>query len=91
MISKKKTKLPFPRNRDWKTVKMETEKINGLLTYISTNNLTELNELIYAGEKFVCEKIGVRLKNTHRNLNSWSEIRLETQIRKGGVSSWCNG
>ena len=33
---------------------------------MSTNNITELNELIYAGAKLVCEKIGVLRKNMNR-------------------------
>ena len=56
IMSEKKTRLPSIRNQDWKTIKTETEKINELLTYISTNNLTELNELFYSGTKLVCEK-----------------------------------
>ena len=44
-------------NQDWKTVKVETEN-KQILTHISTNNATELNELIYAGAKLVYEKIG---------------------------------
>ena len=55
----KKTTLPSQRNLNWKAIKLETEKIYELLTYISTNNITELNELIYAGEKLVREKIDV--------------------------------
>ena len=45
------------------------------------NNTKELNELIYAGAKFVCTKIGASLKITNRNSNAGWEIRLETQIR----------
>ena len=37
-------------------VKIQNEKISELLTYIITNNITELNKLIYAGVKLVCEK-----------------------------------
>ena len=33
--------------------------MNQVLTYISTNNITELDELIYAGAKLVCEKYGI--------------------------------
>ena len=40
--------------------------MNQVLTYISTNNITELNELIYAGAKLVCEKIGIPPKNTKK-------------------------
>ena len=36
-------------------------KIDQVLTYISTKNITELNDIIYAGAKLVCEKIEVPL------------------------------
>ena len=57
----------------------ETEKTNQVLTYISTNNITELNELIYAGVKLVCEKIGIPSKNKKKKSKPGWEIRLETQ------------
>ena len=46
-------KITFPslRNIEWRTVTRETNKINQELHYISTNNINELNEVIYAGEK----------------------------------------
>ena len=47
----KKITLPSIININWKTLKAETEKIYLLLTHISTKNITELNELIYAGAK----------------------------------------
>ena len=61
---------------------MKTEKINQVLTYISTNNITELNEIIYAGAKLVCEKIGVPSKSTKKKSKPGWEIRLDTQIKK---------
>ena len=44
-----KTTLPSLRNLEWRTVKTKTEKINQVLNYILTNNITEWNELIYVG------------------------------------------
>ena len=77
--SEKKTILPSLRNQDWKTVKAEMEKINKLLTVISTNDITELNELILVRVKLVCEKISVSLKkNTNRNSKPKGEIWLES-------------
>ena len=63
-MPEKKTTLPSLRNQDWWTVKSETEKVNDLLNNIPTNNITGLNNLIYAGAKLICEKIGVPLKTT---------------------------
>ena len=58
-MNSEKTTLPSLRNIELRTVKTETNKINRVLPYISTNNITELNERIYAGEKLVCENIGI--------------------------------
>ena len=49
IISEKKT--IFPSLRREKTIKTESEKINELVTLIPTNNITELNKLIYTGTK----------------------------------------
>ena len=78
-MSEKKTTLPSLRNHDWKILKSETKKINTLLTHISTYNILQLNELIYA--KLVCDKINVPRKNINRNSKHGWEIRLEIRIR----------
>ena len=54
IMNGEKTTLPSLRNIEWRTL-----KINQVLPYISTNNITELNKLIYAGAKLVLEKIGI--------------------------------
>ena len=61
IVSEKKTRLPLLRNHDWRTVKAETEKIKEFVAHISTNNITELNEQIYAEVDSVYEKIGVSI------------------------------
>ena len=53
IISSEKTTRPSLRNIEWKTFKIETNKINRIQPYIPTDNITELNELIYAGAKLV--------------------------------------
>ena len=42
----KKTTFPSVRNIEWRMVQAETGNINKVLIYISTKNITELNELI---------------------------------------------
>ena len=64
IINSEKTILLSLRNIEWKTLKIETNKINHILPYIPTNDITELNELIYAGAKIVCENIGIPSKST---------------------------
>ena len=63
-MNSEKSTLPSLRNIEWRKVKAETNKVNQELTYISTNNITELDELIYAGVELVCEKIGIPSKST---------------------------
>ena len=67
-----------------KTGKQLREKLrkNDLLINITTNNITELNDLIYAGAKLVCGKIGVSSKKTKKESKIRGEIRVETQVRK---------
>ena len=40
-------------------------------SYLSTKNITELNELIYAGARLAFEKIGVALKSTKEKIKTW--------------------
>ena len=46
ILNSEKITLPSLKNIEWRIVKAETNKVNQVLTYISTNNITELNELI---------------------------------------------
>ena len=56
IVSEKKTTLPYPRYEDRRTVKSEIKKVNDLLANIPTNDITELNDLIYAGAKLIQKK-----------------------------------
>ena len=80
-MNSEKTTLPSLRNIECWIVKTETNKINRVLPYISTNNITELNKLIYAGAKLACEKIGIPSKSTKEKSKPGWEIWLETQIK----------
>ena len=77
----KRLLYPTLRNIEWKALKIETNKINRILPYIPTNNITELNELIYAGANLVCENIGIPSKSTKKQQKPGWEIRLESQIK----------
>ena len=68
IMNGEKITLPSGKNNEWRTVK--TNKINRELLYISTNNITELNELIYAGAKLVSEKIGSPSKSTKKKIKT---------------------
>ena len=52
-----------------------------ILPYIPTNNITELNDLIYVGAKLVCENIGIPSKSTKKRQKPEWEFRLESQIK----------
>ena len=80
-MNSEKTTLPSLRNIEWRTVKVEANKLNQVLTYISTIDITELNELIYAGAKLVSEKIAIPSKSTKEESKPGWEFRLETQIK----------
>ena len=69
-MNREKTNLPSLRNKEWRTIKTETNKINQVLHYITTNNITELNELIYAGTKLLYGKIGISSKSTKKTSNA---------------------
>ena len=69
-MNSKKTTLLSLRDKEWRTVKTETNKINQVLPYIQTNNITELNELIYAGSKLICEKLDT-LKKHEEKIKTW--------------------
>ena len=74
-------KFQTTRNIESKTLKIETNKINHILPYIPTNKITELNELIYASAKLVCDKIGIPSKSTKKQSKLGWKIQLETQIK----------
>ena len=61
-----------PRLRKFKS---EIEKVNGLLTNIPTNDITELNDLIYAGAKLA--KNSVSLSDHRQKVKA----RMGTQTR----------
>ena len=63
IMNSAKTTLLSLRNIKWRTLKTETNKINQIQPYISTNNITELNDLIYAEAKLVWEKWGLLKKH----------------------------
>ena len=81
-MNSEKTTLPSLRNIEWKTLKIETNKINHILPYIPTNNIPELNEQIFASAKLVWENIGIPSKSTKKQSEPGWEIQLETQIKK---------
>ena len=91
-MDNKKTTIPSLRNVEWRIVKTETNKIKQVVPYISTNSITELNEVIYAGNKLVWKKIGIpsqsskkiktRKGNSTGNANKKSTKRGQNDIKQ---------
>ena len=71
IMTENKITLLSLRNQDYKKVKVENEKVNKSLLNIPTDNITELNELIYAGAKLACNKIGVPQMNSKQKYKIW--------------------
>ena len=90
-----KTTLPSLRNIEWRTRKTETNRINQMLPYISTNNISELNDLIYAGAKRCVRKLGSPQKARRNSLNQdgkfdWKPRKKSTKTSQNGKTerSW---
>ena len=91
ILSEQKTTLLSLRNRDWKKIKVETRKVNNELQHIPTENITELNELIYAGailfsDKIVTlERIRIQIQNQEENEDrmSYKETMTTSETAKG--------
>ena len=66
-MNSEKTTLPALRSTKWRTVKAETNKVNQVLTYISTNNIIKLNELIYEEAKLGERKWGSPQRGRKKN------------------------
>ena len=61
-------------------IKVETKRINKSSPNNLTDNITELNELIYPGWKIACNKISAFLWNMNRNTKPGWEIGLERHV-----------
>ena len=54
-----------------------------ILGMVSTTNLTEINDLVFAGVVIVAEKLGVKSSQSQRKDNQpWWKRRLEGQINE---------
>ena len=64
---RKKTQIPTFRNQDGQKIKVRNEKVHRLLPNVPMCTIIELIEIIYAGDKLPCDKIGVPQKKPKRN------------------------
>ena len=66
LTDERKVLLPL-RNQDWKKVKLVTEEVNKLHKLISTDDITEVNNLIYAGVKIIIVKLGIQIRDEKKS------------------------
>ena len=57
-LSNEKPDLPSLKKVNRKVLKQEVEMVNGIIHNITTETVTDMNNLLYAGAYFVCEKLG---------------------------------
>ena len=79
ILNEERRKLPSMRSVDKKKLNIEVERVNKLLGNIIIEDITKLNELIYAGAVLVAEKLHM-FKGKTKQSKSW-EYRIEQQIK----------
>ena len=67
---------------DKKTLKVQTDRVNDVIKYFESKNITETNDLIKAASVLVAEQIGLK-KRDYREKNGprWKR-RIEGDIKK---------
>ena len=65
----------------WK-VRKETEKLNKILKYLPTSNITETKNLITAASLLVGEMVGVKPTNRNNRKEPWWKKRIEGDIAR---------
>ena len=79
----------------WK-VRKETEKVNKILKYLPTSNITETRNLITAASLLVGELMGVKPTNRDNRKEPWWKKRIEGDITRlrsdlGRLNAWSRG
>ena len=80
ILNEERRNLPSMRSVDKKKLNIEVERVNKLLGNIIIENITKLNELIYADAVLVAEKLHMFKGKTKKSKSAW-EYRLEQQIK----------
>ena len=73
------------RNIERKRLKEKVDKVNKVLAFIETKDITHTNELLLAAGRVVAKRLGVKPKQRSRGSVPWWKKRLEgqvTQLRK---------
>ena len=70
LIKKNHESKKTTRNKDWENVMIETKKLNKILRNVLTDNISELNVLIYAGAKLSSDHKSVSPKGTRTEIQN---------------------
>ena len=79
-IMSEKPHYPLSGNKTGE--QFETEKMNDLLTNIPTNNIMDVNDLMYVGAKLVCEKIGPSPEDYRQKVKTRMGIQIRIADKK---------
>ena len=81
ILNEGRKSLPSMRAVGKNKLNIEVQRINKLLQNIQIDDLTKMNELIYAGAVFIAEKFNMFEEKTKKSKPAW-ELRLEQQIKQ---------
>ena len=59
-----------------------TRKVDEVMNKIEVGNITELNDLVYAGAVVVTEMLGVKNRKGTAEMEPWGKRRMEAQVKQ---------
>ena len=83
-LGSERTRIPSLKSYNQKNLKEKIKEVNGILRLIYTNNITETNNLAYAGARLVVELMEIKIPQNSQsmwqpNQPPWKR-RLEKQL-----------
>ena len=81
ILNEERKSLPSMRAVYKSNLNIEVQKVNKLLQNIHIDDVTKMNDLIYANAVFVAEKFNMFREKAKKSKPTW-ELRLEQQIKK---------
>ena len=71
ILNEERKRLPSMRAVDKNKLNIEVQKVNKLLQNIQIDDLTKMNDLIYAGAVFIAEKFNMFKEKTKKSKPAW--------------------
>ena len=78
----RKDKLPALRNMPKKKLLEETAKVDKVLSKFKTHSITKTNELFYAGDVVVTNKLGVKIDKVAGRMEPMWKRRWQNKIKE---------